>query len=100
MKKSPLTTVLLAVLAISTLASVVLCYMFVTGAGEFRRLQEQNAMINNNRGLINALANEALEYSKQHSDIDPILVAAGVKPGARPALAPTQAPGSTKPATK
>ena len=44
--------------------------------------------------MINALANDTLEYSKTHPAIDPILESVGLKPGKS---APT---ATTKPATK
>ena len=44
--------------------------------------------------MINALANDAVEYSKNHPAIDPILESVGLKPG-------KSAPAATsKPATK
>ena len=73
MKTSPLTTILLGVLTLSALASVVLCWLYISSTRELRSLQTQAAQINNNRALINALANDAVEYSKTHQAIEPIL---------------------------
>ena len=95
MKNTPLTTILLGVLAVSALASVVLCWLYISNTRELRGLQTQASLINNNRALINALAADTLEYSKTHPAIDPILESVGLKPGkGAPAAL------STKPATK
>jgi hypothetical protein len=96
MKQSPFTTILLVVLAISTLASVGLCWTYITYAHQLRRLQTDAALVNNNRALINALANDAVEYSKKNPAIDPILEGAGVKP----AKGAAGAPPAAKPAAK
>jgi hypothetical protein len=81
MKNSPLTTVLIGVLTVSALASVLLCWSYNSRIRELRQLQTQASMINNNRTMINALANDAVEYSKKNPAIDPILESAGLKPG-------------------
>ena len=93
MKNNSLTTILLGVLTISALASVVLCWLYISNTRQLRTLQAQAASINNNRALINALAIDTVEYSKTHPAIDPILESAGLKPG-------KSAPTPTKPATK
>ncbi len=95
MSKSPLNTVLLVVLAISALFSVGLCWSYISSARELRKFQTDATMINNNRALIQALCNDAMEYSKKNPAIDPILEVAGLKPGK------TNLPlTSPKPATK
>ena len=80
MTKSPLTTVLLAALLISALASVGFCCAYIFKAREVRALQGQIAGIQNNRAIIAAVANDAIEYSKRNASIDPILESAGLKP--------------------
>jgi hypothetical protein len=94
MKNNPLTTILLGVLTLSALASVVLCWLYISNTRELRTLQTQATLINNNRALINALAVDTVEYSKTHPAIDPILESAGLKPGKSAPAA------TTKPATK
>ena len=94
MKNSPLTTILLGVLTLSALASVLLCWLYISNTRELRSLQTQAAMINNNRALINALAADSVEYSKTHPGIEPILESVGLKPGK---AAPT---ATAKPAGK
>ena len=96
MKNSPLTTILLGVLTLSALASVVLCWSYISATRELRLLQTQAALINNNRAMINALAADTVEYSKTHPAIEPILSSVGLKPAAKPTPPAT----TTKPATK
>jgi len=87
-------TVLLGVLTLSVLGSVVLCWLYISSVRELRSLQTQASMINKNRAVINALANDTVEYSKKNKEIDPILQSVGLKPG-KTNLAP-----ATKPAAK
>ncbi len=94
MNKSPLTTILLGVLTLSALASVLLCWFYISNTRELRALQTQASFINNNRTIINALATDTLEYSKSHPAIDPLLESLGFKPGR------TNPATGSKPATK
>ncbi len=94
MKNNSMTTILLGALTLSALASVVLCWLYISSTREWRSLQGQANIINNNRTLINALAADTVEYSKTHPAIEPILESVGLKSGKA---------GSTttsKPATK
>jgi hypothetical protein len=81
MKSNSLSAILLGVLAISALASIVLTMMYSTSSREFRQLQGQVAMVQNNRMVANQLVNELLEYSKRNPAIDPVLEATGLKKG-------------------
>jgi hypothetical protein len=90
MKNSPLTAILLGILVISALGSACLCWSYGKRARELRALQTSLSFINSRNAGINALASDALEYSKTHPDINPILEAAGVKP--RSAAAPAAKP--------
>jgi hypothetical protein len=96
MKNNPLTTALLGVLTLSALLSVGFCWRYVSSTRELRALQTQANMINNNRTMINALANDTVEYSKKSPNpaIDQILESVGLKPGKS---APTT---NNKPASK
>ena len=96
MKKSPLTVLLLGVLAVSAVASVVFCLLYLLNTKQLHKLQTQAAMAQYRQSLINALATDALEYSKKNPAIDPILESVGVKPAKS---APTPPP-TNKPATK
>ena len=94
MKNNPLTSVLLGVLTVSTLASVVLCGMFNHNVRHKNSLQHDASVMINNRNVMSALVNDTLEYSKKNPDIDPILESLRLKPG-------KSAPAATsKPATK
>jgi hypothetical protein len=94
MKNSPLTTILLGVLTVSALASVVLCWLYISNTRELRSLQSQANIINNNRAVMTALANDAIEYSKKNPAIDPILESVGLKPSK------SGTPAPAKPAAK
>ncbi len=94
MKNTPLTTVLLGVLTLSALASVVLCWLYISNTRELRTLQSQAAWINNNRALINALASDTVEYSKTHPAIEPLLESLGLKPGKAGSATSTNKPAA------
>lgn len=97
MKNDPLITALLGALLVSALLSLVFFERYIANTREVRMHNTQAAYINNmnnNRTLLNALANDAIEYSKKNKDIDPLLESFGLKPG-------KAAPAATnKPATK
>jgi len=94
MKRTPLTNILLGVLTLSALASVLLCWLYISNTRQLRSLQTQASFINSNRAIINALANDTLEYSKTHPAIDPVLESLGFKTNRTPPAA------GSKPATK
>jgi len=85
-----MTTVLLGLLTLSALASVVLCWLYISNTRELRGYQGQAALINNNRAVINSLANDVVEYSKKHPDIEPVLQSVGLKPGKSAAATTTK----------
>jgi hypothetical protein len=89
MKNNQLTTILLGLLTLSALASVVLCWLYISNTRELRALQTQVGFINNNRNVMSALANDTVEYSKKNQDINPILISVGLNPAK---AAPTTAP--------
>ena len=94
MKNNQLTTILLGLLTISALASVVLCWLYISNTRQRNALQAQANLIVNNRNVMSALVNDTLEYSKTHSAIDPILESLRLKAGKTAATAPS------KPVTK
>jgi hypothetical protein len=93
MKKSPFTTILMVVLVLSALLSVFLCYAYVSNTRELALLRTQVAQVNNNRALVNALANEVMEYSKKNPAVLPILESITVR---ATNAAPAQAPKPTR----
>ena len=95
MRKSPLPTILLVVMLVSSLASLWYCWRYITSIRELKQLQSQAAFVQNNQAVINTLVGELLEYSKKNPAIDPILESIGAKAP----KAGTPAP-ATKSATK
>jgi hypothetical protein len=91
MKNSPLPMILLVVLAASALLSLMLCWLTIGRSRELGTLRYDSSIIDTKRRIGGGLAADALEYSKTHSDIIPILEAAGLKPRA---AAPTNKPAS------
>jgi hypothetical protein len=96
MKNNQLTTILLGLLTISALASVVLCWLYISNTRQRNSLQAQANLIVNNRNVMSALVNDTLEYSKKNDAIDPILMSLRLKPS-KAVAAPTP---TNKPATK
>ncbi len=78
--KNLLPATLTVLLFVSTVACAASAIFLVRGHSELRSLQGQAAAIENNRNLVRALANDAIEYSKRNPAIDPVLQSAGLKP--------------------
>jgi predicted PurR-regulated permease PerM len=88
MKNSPLITVLMVTAGVLTAVVLFLAIVFEYHFRQLRNLQPQIVNAQNNQNFVNALANDALEYSKHNPSIDPILQTVGVKAGkAAPASA-------------
>jgi hypothetical protein len=81
MRNSLVTTILLAVLALSALISVFLCWRFISDTREKNALQSHANEIIYKRNWVTAVANDTLEYSKTHPAIDPLLETLGFKQG-------------------
>jgi hypothetical protein len=92
MKNSPLPMILLVVLAASALVSLILCWAAIGRSRELGVLRYDTTIIETKRRIGGGLAADAVEYSKTHPDIMPILEAAGLKP--------RTAATTNKPATK
>jgi hypothetical protein len=82
MKMSPLTAILLGALVASVLASAALSWFYMSRENKRRALQVQMqnevVAIQRNQVYISGLANDLLEYSKTHKDIEPLLESAGL----------------------
>ena len=91
MKNNQLTTILLGLLTISALASVVLCWLYISNTRQRNTLQAQANLIANNRQVMTALVNDTLLYSTNHEAIDPVLVSLRLKV-AKTATAPATKP--------
>ena len=73
---------------------------YYSSVGELQRLQAQYGAINNARTAAQALANDAVEYSKRNPSIDPLLFQFEIKQKPTAAApAPTVKP-APKPGTK
>jgi hypothetical protein len=91
MKNNSLPTILLGVLAVSALASLGLCWSFITSVRDARALQPQIAAAQQNRAIASSLAGDVIAYSKTHPDMNPILEAVGLSaktPTVNPAVKP------------
>jgi hypothetical protein len=93
MKNNPMTTVLLGVLTLSALASVVLCMLFTTKTRQRNTIQSEATAIINKRTIVNALVQDVMEYSKNNSQVDPILISAGLKKSGASSATTTNKPG-------
>jgi len=89
MKNSPLTSILLAVLAISAVWSVISCMQYISNTREIRQLQIQLATIQYRQTAFQALLSDAKEYGKTHPQLDPILESVGFKRNATASPATT-----------
>jgi hypothetical protein len=96
MKNSPLISILVGALTLSAVVSLVLAYFFFTRDHDLKTLSGQVQAIQRRQVAVNALAQDALQYSTHNHAIDPILEANNIR--RNPADA-SQAP-SGKPAGK
>jgi hypothetical protein len=79
--KNPLSTTVLKVLLVVSLAlSVLFCLQYIMVTREARALSGQMAHINLFRNTLQALANDCLAYSQTNPAINPILESVGIKP--------------------
>ncbi len=79
MNKSPLTKILLGILAILSIWSLILCYRVISKSRDFRNLNAQATAMSVRLNAFNSLAVECLDYSKKNPAIDPILESVGIK---------------------
>jgi hypothetical protein len=93
MKNSPLAPLLVGVLLLVGLLTALFTVRYYFSLKELQRLQIEYARMTSRRNTVQALANEALEYSKTNPAIDPILFEFELK--AKPGAA---APSQPKPA--
>lgn len=76
--KNILPLVLTGLLFVSAITAAVCTMVYVRGANELRGLQAQASAIENNRNLVRALANDAVEYSKRNPAINSTLQSFGL----------------------
>jgi len=90
MKNSPLLTALMVIVGFLTAVIVFLLVVFEFRVKKLQKLQPQVVNVQNYQNIVNALANEALEYSKHNPAIDPILEPVGLKRGKTTSFAPAK----------
>ena len=96
MKNNPLTTILLAILAVSAVWSAILCLQYISNKRELGAMEGEVAVNSTRQNIDQAILNEAVMYSTNHPAILPVIEALGIK---RPAPAPA-APATPAPAVK
>jgi len=79
MNKSPLTSIMTGVLGLSALASLILCYLTINYTHQIRSLRLPIARAALERNVAMSMANDAVEYSKTHPAIIPVLQASGIQ---------------------
>jgi len=93
MKKSPATTVLLAILVTSSVLSLLFCWLYIRAALRVRDLQRSMAGPQAYRATFMTLMGDVMNYSEKNPAINPILEAAGFKAAKTSILAPNQPAG-------
>ena len=96
MKSSALASLLTGAAMISALVTGWVSLQYIIASRKVVSIQREMMRLNSIRTSAQSLAAEAVEYSKTHPNIDPILVQFEIKP--RPTNAP--APANTRPASK
>lgn len=91
MKNSSTVNVLLAVLAASAFASLILCWMFTSKSQQLRLAVQSQQVMSRYANVYNALVNDVMEYGKTHPAINPI-IETYIKPKTAPTGAPTNKP--------
>ena len=95
-KSNPLAVVLVSALFLSALASSWFSLWWFLGAREMQAIEFQNQSLVRVSSAMQAIANDAVEYSRKNPAIDPVLVQFELKqrPAApsQPAVTPAQKP--------
>jgi len=81
MKNNLLAFVLVAALLVTVLLNALFAYRYVQLVGRVSAGQVGVSQANMNRQMVQAMAQEALEYSVKNPSINPILYATGIKAG-------------------
>lgn len=79
MKVSGLTLFLAGLLMLGAVATAGLAYTYVRSMRSVGLLQSEAAVINRDRSVMQALAADAVEYSKHNPAIEPILQSVGIR---------------------
>jgi hypothetical protein len=91
MKHTVLATILVFLLVVSALFTVISATNYYFSVKSLEQVRFQLLQINNIRGAMQSLANDAVEYSKRHPDLTPILKEFEARP---PVPASTNSPAA------
>ncbi|HVK58009.1 MAG TPA: hypothetical protein VM735_04445 [Candidatus Kapabacteria bacterium] len=80
MNRDPVTTILAAALLISVTLTAGLCYAYLHVSANNQEAQRIVAKMNAQRAMMQPLAVECLEFSRNHPSIIPTLQTLGVRP--------------------
>lgn len=94
MKNNQLIGILLGILFITTGVAGWLCMKYTSTVRARRQIAPQLVFVHNEESVINALAADAVEYSKRNPAIDPILKAFNLAPGGNAPAAAGTKPGT------
>ena len=92
MKSNALASLLTGAVMVCALTVAWLSIRYFFTLRELQKLQGQYVFMNNTRNAAQALASEAMEYSKRNPAIDPILIQYEIKP--RPTNAAPSSPSA------
>jgi hypothetical protein len=79
MNRDPVTTILSAALIIGVMLTAGLCYAYLHVSQNNQEAQRLVALLNSRRSLMQPLAAECLEFSRNHPSIIPVLQSLGVR---------------------
>ncbi len=77
--KNLVPAILLVLLSLASIGAAGLSISYVRIIRDFRQAQIQAMNVNRSRAVVQAMANDAMEYSKRNPAIDPILQSVGLK---------------------
>lgn len=79
MKNQPFTLLLVGLFMLSALATLGLAVRYAWLVRDVHHLQMQAAVAQRDRALVTALANDAFEYGRRNTAIQPILESVGIR---------------------
>lgn len=79
MNRDPITLGLATLLLVASTATAGLCYWYLQCTRQEQQVQADVTRINQNRALMQSLANDSVEYSKKNPAIVPLLQSFGLR---------------------
>jgi len=92
MKQNPIGAILVGLLFVCAVLTTWMAVRYYFSVKELAKLQGQFTFVNNTWSAVQALANDAVQYSKQYPAIDPILQQFDLKPKPATAIPPASKP--------